>query len=157
MSEVEVLAKELRWALHALAQVLREGGDEVLNRRPTVPEANSPAAIVAHAAAVGHVYVLGLGSGYMVDRDRPAEFQAEYRSVAEALADLGELAGQMTNALAYLPPSALGQMVAPERKLWGTGDLWVVSRRECITHALRHTAVHVGELRLTMSLLRAGP
>ncbi len=154
MSETAVLVSELRWALMAQAAELGTLAPEALNRAPNLADANSPAAIVAHSVAVVRVYVLGLGCGWLVDRDRPEEFAARYPNIAVAVAELRGVASSVSAALRDLSGPALDGMVAPPRALWGTGDLQVVSRRACIVHALRHTAVHVGELRLTASLLR---
>ncbi|HET6953259.1 MAG TPA: DUF664 domain-containing protein [Acidimicrobiales bacterium] len=63
-------------ALDGMVAIVRELGDDLANRRPDLPEANSPYAVLTHCLGVmawwgGHVV-----AGRTVERDRAAEFRA---------------------------------------------------------------------------------
>jgi hypothetical protein len=46
-------------------------------------------------------------------------------------------------SVAFRPPAAL----------WGSEPGGLVTMRDCLVEALRHAAIHLGELRLTRTLL----
>src|SRR5215469_983865 len=63
-------------ALDSMAQALQQLGDDLANRRPDVPGANSPYAIVTHCLGVIEYWAGHLVAGREVERDRDAEFTA---------------------------------------------------------------------------------
>lgn len=151
-----LVADEMRFVLEQAALCLGDLLPEQLNNVPAVPEANSPAVIVRHLCEVARVYILGFGCGQDVTRDRPAEFRSTYRDAFEAVAELEATAADIVAALAAVSPETLDEVILPSRELWGTGEIHQVQRRERVVHALRHSAIHLGELRLTRTLVLAG-
>jgi hypothetical protein len=92
-------------ALEGMIRIVTGLGDDLANRRPDVPGANSPYAILTHCLGVmewwgGHVV-----AGRRVERDRDAEFRA-----TGAVADLVERARQarrqLESDIGNLEPSA---------------------------------------------------
>ncbi|MEV7043555.1 DinB family protein [Amycolatopsis sp. NPDC051061] len=63
-------------ALDGMAAILAELGDERANRRPPLPGANTPYAIVTHCLGVLEFWAGSLVAGRAVERDRDAEFTA---------------------------------------------------------------------------------
>jgi hypothetical protein len=63
-------------ALDGMAAVLTELGDDLANRRPDLPGANSPYAIVTHCLGVLSFWGGQVVGGREVPRDRGAEFTA---------------------------------------------------------------------------------
>ncbi|NTU82317.1 MAG: hypothetical protein HGA45_23560 [Chloroflexales bacterium] len=103
--------------------------------------------------SVTRVYVLGFGCGQPVSRDRPAEFVADALGEAELLAALEQLLGELDAALGALAPASLERRLHPPQILWGaTSSAREISAREALLIALRHAALHLGELRLTRDL-----
>ena len=100
------------------------------------------------------VYALGFGCGQTVTRDRSAEFVASGSSSQDLVIALGQLADEITTALATLAPATLDECLWPTRELWGTGQVREFSRREALVESIRHAALHLGELRLTHDLAR---
>lgn len=63
-------------ALDAMIDIVAELGDDLANRRPDIPGANSPYAILTHCLGVMEYWAGGLVAGRRIDRDRDAEFRA---------------------------------------------------------------------------------
>jgi hypothetical protein len=155
--EIQVLAQELSWILQEVATCLRGLNEEQLNWQPSSPDSNSSFAIAHHIVGSSRVYVIGFGCGLPVSRDRSAEFTACGASAEGALTELDRLADDIRAALASLRPEVLDQRLLPSRELWGTGEIREITRREALVQAVRHAALHLGELRLTRSLALSSP
>ena len=63
-------------ALDGMVAILEELGDELANKEPNLPGANSPYAILFHCLGVTNYWIGTLLGGREVPRDRPAEFKA---------------------------------------------------------------------------------
>jgi len=63
-------------ALDAMVRIVTELGDDDANRRPGLPGANSPYAILAHCVGVMEFWGGAMVAGRTVVRDRDAEFRA---------------------------------------------------------------------------------
>ena len=63
-------------ALVAMRDIVVELGDELANRRPDLPGANSPFAILTHCLGVTARWASTVNLGEVVPRDRDAEFTA---------------------------------------------------------------------------------
>ncbi|HML01243.1 MAG TPA: DUF664 domain-containing protein, partial [Acidimicrobiales bacterium] len=63
-------------AIDGLIQIVEGLGDDLANRRPAFPEANSPYAILTHCLGVMEFWGGHLVGGREVVRDREAEFVA---------------------------------------------------------------------------------
>lgn len=69
-------------ALNGMVGIVSELGDELANRRPDLPDANSPFAILTHCLGVMEYWAGEIVAGRSIVRDRPGEFRAAGR-VAE--------------------------------------------------------------------------
>lgn len=154
-AELHTYARELTWILDQMCVALDGLTPAQLSWRPPTGTANSASAIASHAAASTRVYALGFGCGRAVQRDRPSEFAASGADGAELARALRRLAGEIGAALASLTPSRLDERLTPPQELWGTGAVHEISRRDALVEAIRHAALHLGELRLTRDLARA--
>ena len=63
-------------ALVAMRDIVVELGDDLANRRPDLPGANSPFAILTHCLGVCAAWASTTTLGEVVPRDRPGEFPA---------------------------------------------------------------------------------
>jgi hypothetical protein len=96
-----------------------------------------------------------MACGQPATRDRSTEFTATAAESAAVLASLEELLSQIPKALATIDFSLLDVPFVPERSLYGTGELREMTPRDAIVNNIRHLGIHLGELRLTRSLLEA--
>jgi hypothetical protein len=139
-------------ALDEMARIVTELGDEDGNRRPDLPDANSPFAILTHCLGV-----LEFWSAYMVvdrpfERDRDAEFRAT-GSVAELVerthAARGQLAEDLTDA--DLSAAPRHDPVYPE----DVGTPLASSQSGLMVHVLREITQHLGQMEITRDVLLA--
>jgi uncharacterized damage-inducible protein DinB len=152
LEEIDLYRQELRWVLEEISQSLRDFTPEQLHWRPAT-NANSAAAIVTHVVSTTRVYVLGFGCGQPVTRNRPAEFLADGLSKAALLTAVDQLLSELDIALMRLTAAELERRLLPPQALWGaTTEAREISAREALLMALRHAALHLGELRLTHDL-----
>lgn len=155
-NELEVYAAQTAWLLGEYLANLRALDERLLLAAPpAVLEGNNLLAIAKHAAGVTRAYVLGLGCGHDVGRDRSTEFTATAAECAGIVAAIESLPGEITAAFAALDTATLDRRLLPAKALWGTGDPTEMTGREAIVHNVRHLGIHLGELRLTRSLLES--
>lgn len=147
-----MLAREIIAQLEGLS-------DEELNTLVPLPDANTLAAIATHTLGAGQYWSLTLVAGQEIPRDRPAEFRAVSHG-PELVARFEGWIAALQTMLATLPPEALGPLPDPPagRRLQAIGDA-PLTGRDCLLHAIDHTATHLGHMQLTRQLvlaLRAG-
>jgi uncharacterized damage-inducible protein DinB len=150
-----VYGAHLRWVLWQLGQCLEELGEGLLGWRPA-DGTNSARVIAVHVVSVTRAYALGFGCGLTVTRDREAEFAAKDETLADLLAILRQLAGDVEAAFPALTSAALERTTVPAPELWGTGEPHAISARHAIVEAIRHASIHLGELRLVRHLALLG-
>src|ERR1700676_774249 len=63
-------------ALESMAAIVEELGDELANRRPLFPDANSPFVILTHCLGVMEYWGGATVAERQIERDRAAEFRA---------------------------------------------------------------------------------
>jgi len=155
LEEIARYREELRWVLEQIGVSLRDYPADRLHWRPAA-SANSAAAIVTHVVSATRVYVLGFGCGQPVRRNRPAEFLADALGETALLSALEQLLSELDEALVRLTPAELERRLHPAQALWGaTTEAREISAREALLMALRHAALHLGELRHTHDLAAA--
>jgi len=126
-----------------------------LNRALPLPETNSLYALATHTLGAGEYWTLVMAGGRNIARDRPAEFRATGAYVDLVarrdrwLADLRDVLDQLTAT----ELDHVVDMAEAYRRPW-MGNPFTV--RDCLLHALEHTALHLGHIQLTAQLLRAG-
>jgi hypothetical protein len=155
MNEAASYGWQIRWVCEEQAKCLEGLSGSELNRAPDVPGANSPAAIAAHTVGVTRAFVLGFVCKQDVVRDRPAEFATSFHSVPAAQQALRQLGEDVYAALSGGMPD-LDAKAVPSAEVWGSPMDRPVSKREACVEALRHAAIHLGEMRFTRSLREAG-
>jgi hypothetical protein len=152
--EVRVYREQTVWLLGQLLRLVCDTPVSALAARPPAAlEGNNMLAIAKHAAAVTRAYALGMGCGLEVSRDRSAEFVAEAREAAAIRAEFETLIASVGLEFEQLDPARLGARLTPEQSLYGTGTPREMSAREAIVENIRHLGVHLGEMRLTRSLV----
>ncbi|MGH3695667.1 MAG: DUF664 domain-containing protein [Pseudonocardiaceae bacterium] len=138
-------------ALDGMVHIVSELGDDLANRRPDLPGANSPFAILTHCLGVMEYWGGEIIAGRGIVRDRPAEFRATGR-VAE-LTDATQRARRQLHAdVAALDPFGLPRGVPrvefatlpPARTQGGA-----------LLHIYEELAQHRGQMEITGDLLRA--
>jgi|SRR5689334_20700947 len=126
-----------------------------LNRTLPLPETNSLYALATHTLGAGEYWTLVMAGGRDIPRDRPAEFRATGAYPA-LVARRDRWLADLRDVLDHLPATDLDRIVDMAeafRRPW-MGDPFTV--RDCLLHALEHTALHLGHVQLTAQLLRAG-
>jgi len=139
-------------ALDDMARIVAELGDDDANRRPDLPDANSPFAILTHCLGV-----LEFWPAYMVvdrpfERDRDAEFRAT-GSVADLVERTHAARRQLTEDLADAELSAPPRHdpVYPE----DVGTPLASSQSGLMIHVLREITQHLGQMEITRDVLLA--
>lgn len=153
--EITLYAKEIERLLDRLCRAI-EGLDEgQLNWRPPAPETNSVFVIATHLLGNMEASVLGIVCGQDIQRNRPAEFAARGSSAEPIVARAQELAGRFALALRDLSPERLDEVSTPTKSVWGAGTPAPMSGREALMHTIEHAAMHLGQIDITLDLIRA--
>jgi uncharacterized damage-inducible protein DinB len=134
-------------ALVAMRDMVTALGDGLANRRPDVPGANSPFAILTHCLGMTAYWASTVNLGEEVPRDRAAEFTATGR-VADLSADTDRLraafAGWVARTEATAAPAS-----PPE-----DGDI-MLTQGEVLLHVYEELAQHRGQMEITRDVLLA--
>lgn len=94
-------------ALDGMCRIAVELGDDLANRRPAIPGANTPYVLVIHCLGVASYWAGGLVAGRHIERDRDAEFRASGpvgRLVPLVEQAKAQLAADVAGAVAEAPP-----------------------------------------------------
>ena len=156
MATITLSTDEYLWfvdeALDDMARIVAELGDDDANRRPDLPDANSPFAILTHCLGV-----LEFWPAYMVvdrpfERDRDAEFRAT-GSVADLVERTHAARRRLTEDLADAELSAPPRHdpVYPE----DVGTPLASSQSGLMIHVLREITQHLGQMEITRDVLLA--
>lgn len=137
-------------ALDGMVEVVESLGDDLVNRRPDLPGANSPYSIVFHCCGVIEWWGRQVVAGEPVDRDRPAEFRAT-GTVAELLERVRSVrAGFADDVAGAVPTDPPRGRVADVDRAEPLGR----TQGGALVHVLEELAQHRGQLELTRDLLR---
>jgi hypothetical protein len=154
--ELAVYAAQTRWLLQQLDQMLGELPAETLVAMPPAAlEGNCLLAVAKHAAAVTEVYAFGFGAGMPVERDRSREFTATAADFPAIRTRIQHLLASIDIAFGQATVDHLDTPFVPPQHLYGTGDPRQMTPREAIVENIRHLGIHLGEARLTRSLLES--
>jgi hypothetical protein len=139
-------------ALDALGAVVEGLGDELVNRRPDLPGANSPFALATHCAGVMEFWAGHVIAGRTVERDRDAEFEAA-GPAADAVAALERARRQL-----HIDLAGFASAQAPRRPLPPVDAALPLGRSQggALLHVYEELAQHLGQLEVTRDILRAG-
>lgn len=136
-------------AVAAMSEVLHQLGDKKINRRPALPGANSPCAIVVHCCGVMEWWGAHVIAGRSVNRDRDAEFRAT-GSVAEVDALLVAQHQRLLEDLTALVPGDPPRGGLPVDGRYGRSQ---PTQGHAAMHLYEELAHHLGHLDLTADLL----
>jgi Protein of unknown function (DUF664) len=92
-------------ALEGMVEIVVDLGDDLANRRPDLPGANTPYAVLTHCLGVMEYWAGHLVAGRTVHRDRDAEFRAA-GPVAALVERTREARRQLQADVAHLEASA---------------------------------------------------
>ena len=140
-------------AVDQMTAIVTELGDDLANRKPTLPGANSPYAILRHCLGVMEFWGGEVVAGREITRDRPAEFRAR--------GAVAGLAAAATTALGrFRADAATADFAAPPRGGEGhrghPDELEYASQGHALLHVLEEVTQHLGQMELTRDVLRAG-
>lgn len=129
--------------------------DEVLNRPAPIPEANTLYALATHLAGAGEYWAVTLPGKRPINRDRSAEFRAT-GTLADLTTRYERWMTDLHAVLDPLPDEALdGISEVPISRHWPPADN-PPTIRDCLLHAVEHSALHLGHIQLTTQLYRNG-
>ncbi len=137
-------------ALDGMVRIVNDLGDALANRRPDVPGANSPFAILTHCFGVMEYWGGEIIAGRSIVRDRPAEFRATGR-VAELTDQLERARQQLRADIVALDP------FGPPRGSPHAEDCGLplaCTQGGALLHIYEELAQHRGQLEITRDVLR---
>lgn len=137
-------------ALDGMTEIVTGLGDELANRRPDLPGANSPYAILTHCLGVMEYWGGEVIAGREIVRDREAEFVAT--------GAVAELAGRAQEARRKLADDITGvdMYAAPRGKVQPRFQDSPLGRTAggALIHLYRELAQHHGHMEITRDVLR---
>lgn len=139
-------------ALNAMVQIVVDLGDELANRRPDLPGANSAYAILTHCLGVMEYWGGGTVAERAFSRDRPAEFVAN-GGVEDVAARAGAARLQLAQDIAGHDSTATPANVFPDP---ARPVPYHASKGAVLVHILVELDQHLGQMELTRDLVRAG-
>ena len=138
-------------ALVAMRNIVVELGDDLANRRPDLPGANTPYAILTHCLGVSARWASTVNLGEVVPRDRDAEFTA-----SGAVSDLADETDRTRISLQDWVSRA--DVMAPPLNPTGDREDWYAATQGgVLMHVYEELAQHRGQLEVTRDLLQALP
>lgn len=150
--EVEVWLWYVDQALDDMGAIVTELGDDLANRQPDLPGANSPYAILTHCCGVMEGWGGEVIANRPIQRDRPAEFRATGQ-VADLLAKVAASRTQLRRDVAAAqwnsPPAG---PVDDDDAATPLGQ----TQSGVLLHIFEELAQHLGQMELTRDLLRRG-
>jgi hypothetical protein len=136
-------------ALDGMIDIVTDLDDDLANRRPDLPGANSPYVILTHCLGVMEYYPAEAVAGRAVDRDRDAEFRAS-GPVAELVSRARQVRARLAENIATLDAAA-----PPRRPLRGRQDASRRTQGGALEHVYEELSQHLGQMEITRDLLRA--
>ena len=153
MISVEDFLSFVDEALDGMVAIVVDLGDDLANRRPDLPGANSPYAILTHCLGVMTYWGGEVVAGRTIERDRDAEFRAA-GAVDDLVARVDEARTRFRADLAGLEPDAPPRgPVHPEDADLPLGR----TQGGAVFHVYEELAQHRGQLEVTADVLRAPP
>lgn len=139
-------------ALDKMLQIIEELGDDLANRTPDLPDANSPYAILTHCIGVADYWVGDLIGNRGIPRDRAAEFTAT-GTAAEIRPKVQALKQRLREDMAKIDGPAVPKHGQPTSYNPAGGPAnW--TQGATLIHAYEELAQHLGHMEITRDLLR---
>lgn len=138
-------------ALDGMLQRLEELGDDRVNQRPDLPEANSPYIIMAHCVGLTHYWIGRVCGGRPYPRDRDGEFRA-HGSLAQMQQAVRDLQNQLAEDIQRVQPDqpAVGELEGRH------ADLHHLKQGDFLMRCYKELAQHHGHMDLTRDILMRG-
>ena len=144
----EVLERIGRGVLHELADLPHD----VLNQPVAIPDGNTLFAVATHLVGAGEFWVLALAGGRHIARDREADFRAT-GTYADLEVRYLRWISDVRDVLTKLPEDAWARTITPPVQYTGSVGAETMTLRACVLHAVEHSALHLGHIQITRSLL----
>ena len=138
-------------AVDRMTEIVTALGDDLANRKPALPGANSPYAILRHCLGVMEFWGGEVVAGREVIRDRAAEFRSH-----GPVADLAAAARKALDQ--FRADAATADFAAPPRggtEHRKTHELEFTSQGHVLLHVLEEVTQHLGQMEISRDLLRA--
>jgi hypothetical protein len=139
-------------AVDQMVDIIGGLGDELANRRPGLPGANSPYAILRHCLGVMEFWGGQVVAGRTIERDREAEFEAT-GSIASLVVAAQQVKGTFRADAAAADPGAPPRGSHPGM---GADELELLSQGSALLHVLEEVTQHLGQMELTRDILQDG-
>ena len=137
-------------ALTGMTGIVTDLGDDLANRRPDLPAANSPFAIVTHCLGVLEYWAGHVVAGRAIQRDRDAEFRATGR-IEDLLDQVRAQWTRFVDDVAHVDPFA-----PPRGDVPADDAMRPLGRTQggALLHVYEELAQHRGQLEVTADVLR---
>ena len=149
---VDELVSYTERAVDQMADIVTGLGDDLANRRPALPGANSPYAILRHCLGVMEFWGGQVIAGRTIERDRDAEFVAT-GSVATLVVATQQAKDTVRMDATGAGPSAPPLGPHPDKS---PDELELLSQGSALLHVLEEVTQHLGQMELTRDMLRDG-
>jgi|SRR5579859_2428781 len=137
-----------------LAQ-LRAVPEDLLNQPLALPETNTLFALATHLVGAGEFWTLVMAGERTIPRDRPAEFHATGTS-AELVTRYERWIADVHAVLDSLPDAEMERIASPPASFQPRNPHQPMTVRDCLLHAVEHSALHQGHIQLTCQMLTQG-
>jgi hypothetical protein len=147
---VDEVVRYVERTVGQMTDIVGELGDDLANRRPALPGANSPYAILRHCLGVMEFWGGQVVAGRVVQRDRESEFRASgpVAALIEAAQD---------SKAAFRADAAKAEPGAPPRGRhpdMHRDELETGTQGGALLHVLEELTQHLGQMELTRDVLR---
>ncbi|MBI4310764.1 MAG: DUF664 domain-containing protein [Chloroflexi bacterium] len=148
-TEAEACIERLDYLRGEAKKEIRGMTANALNWKPSVPDTNTPAAIVTHMAGTEAQWLHQFVGGMELQRSRDAEFAVKATSVEDLEALLDRTGETTRRILRKLSNDDMNKLQQPSQ------GREPVSYRWAALHTIEHLGQHLGHLSLTKQLYRA--
>ena len=138
-------------ALRGMARIVADLGDELANRRPSFPQANSPYVILTHCLGVMEYWGGATVAERPVQRDRAAEFSAT-GDVGQLLWRTEQARRRLRDDIAALDAAAPPAGVRPDPD---EAVPYAETKGSVLLHILEELFQHLGQMEITRDALIA--
>ena len=130
--------------------------DALLNQPLPFADANTLFALGTHLVGAAEFWVLALAGERTVERDRMAEFHATGHG-PDLLARYERWLIAVHEVLDDLPDAAMARPAHPPKEYQNTGGMagQQLQVRDCLLHAVEHSALHLGQMQITRQVILA--
>ena len=151
-NEASHFASVLEYIGRDVLQQLCSVPEQVLNQPLSLPETNTLFALATHLVGAGEYWVLALAGGRTIARDRLAEFHAT-GALAELVTRYERWMADTHEVLESLPDAEMERVVQPHPTFQARIPNLPMTVRDCLLHAVEHSALHQGHIQLTCQFL----